>query len=281
MIDNKILKKIELIVFDLDGTLLRSDNTIGERTINYVKELKELGVKFSFASGRLHSAITNHAETLNLRAPLISLDGAIIKSFPENKVIYESYVPPKLVSKAVELADKNLLKIALCHDEAIYFTDQNSTIPNMLEKFGAKYKMVQSYKNYQNKVLEIVLAGDDKKLIRKVYKELSFPYSFGLTTSFYKSHHKQEIYYLEIRKKGNNKGLGFKRLAKHFGIKTKHAAVMGDWYNDISLFSTNALKVAVANAVPDLKRMADFITKHNNDQDAAADFLELVLNSKK
>ena len=81
--------------------------------------------------------------------------------------------------------------------------------------------------------------------------------------------------------KGNNKGLGFKRLAKYLGIKIKHSAVMGDWYNDISLFSNNALKVAVANAIPELKRMADFITKNTNDEEAAADFLELVLKAKK
>lgn len=56
---------------------------------------------------------------------------------------------------------------------------------------------------------------------------------------------------------------------------------MGDWYNDISMFETDALKVAVANAVPEIKRLADFITKNTNDNDAAADFLELVLKSKK
>ena len=281
MIDYKLLKKIKLIVFDLDGTLLRSDNTISAKTIQYVSELRGLGVRFSFATGRLHSAIIDHAATLNLRTPLISLDGSLIKSYPEGKILFESYIPEKYVKRAIELTERLNLNIALCHDDAIYYTEHNSSIPELLEKLGANYQKVHSYKNYMNHSLEMVITGNDKDSLKKVYKKMSFPQGFGLSTSFYKSHEHEEIYYLEIRKKGCTKGSGFKRLAKHLGIKIKHTAIMGDWYNDISMFKTGALKVAVANAVPDVKRLADFITKNTNDNDAAADFLELVLKSKK
>jgi Cof subfamily protein (haloacid dehalogenase superfamily) len=281
MIDNKVLKKIELIVFDLDGTLLRSDNSISDKTIKYIIELKSLGVRFSFATGRLHSAIIDHAETLDLRTPLISLDGSLIKSFPEGKILYESYVPEKYVKRAIDLTETLNLNIALCHDDAIYYTEQNSSIPELLEKLGARYEKVHSYKNYMNHTLEMVVTGNEKDALKKIYKKMTFPKGFGLSTSFYKSHEHEEIYYLEIRKKGCSKGSGFKRLAKHLGIKIKYTAIMGDWYNDISMFETDALKVAVANAVPDVKRLADFITKNTNDDDAASDFLELVLKSKK
>ena len=49
-------------------------------------------MKFTFATGRLHNSITEFAEILNLESPLISLDGAIIKSYPANEIIYESYI---------------------------------------------------------------------------------------------------------------------------------------------------------------------------------------------
>ena len=58
-------------------------------------------------------------------------------------------------------------------------------------------------------------------------------------------------------------------------------AVLGDWYNDRSLFRTKALKIAVANAVDDIKNMADFITKRTNEEDGTAEFLEMILKAKK
>ena len=279
--DKNSLKKLELIVFDLDGTLLNNRNRITDETVELVNELKKLGMKFSFASGRLHSAIVNHAKRLNLTSPLISLDGSLIKSYPEGKIIHESYVKEKYVLKALNLANELLVKIALCHGDAIYYTDSNSLIPQLIEKVDAKYQEVNSYANYLRHTLEIVVSGENKKIMKTFYKQMQFPYSFGLATSFYKSHHHDNVYYLEIRNHGNSKGKGLKRLAKHLRVKMKRTAVMGDWYNDRSLFETKALKVAVANAVDEIKELADFITTRTNDEGGAAEFLEMVLEAKK
>ena len=102
------LKKLKLIVFDLDGTLLSDDGNIGADTKSLIKELKKLDVCFSFASGRLHSAITSLAEELNVKAPLISLDGSLIKSFPENKTLYEYSLKKKHVLKAIFMISCNI-----------------------------------------------------------------------------------------------------------------------------------------------------------------------------
>jgi hydroxymethylpyrimidine pyrophosphatase-like HAD family hydrolase len=54
-----------------------------------------------------------------------------------------------------------------------------------------------------------------------------------------------------------------------------------DRYNDRSLFRTKALKIAVANAVDEIKQMADHVTKKTNNEDATAEFLEMVLEAKR
>lgn len=280
MLNREILKKLKLIVFDLDGTLLSDFNEIGEKSKELIKELKKLGVKFTIASGRLHSAIVQHAETLNLQTPLITLDGSLIRSHPEGVIIYESFVPVKYVRRAIELADKYLLNIALCHDEAIYYTEHNSVIPQLMDKFGAKYVEVESYTGHLERTLEIVITGDYKDSLKLVKEKFSFPYAFKLSTSYYKSHSNDGVYYLEIRKGGTSKGKGLQRLAKALKINIKQTAVTGDWYNDRSLFETNALKIAVANAVPEIRRMADFVTERSNNEDGVAEFLEKVYESK-
>lgn len=281
MLNKNILKKLELILFDLDGTLLNKYGEIGEKSIKYVHELKKMGVRFSFATGRLHNAIVKYATELGLESPLISLDGAIIKSYPTNHIIYESYIKANYVKKAIEMADNSLLKVALSHDEAIYYTYVNSLIPQLMDKYEAKFEEVHSYDDYIDKSLEIVICGDFKKSIKAIEEKMKFPSAFGLKTSFYKSNDQDAVYFLEIRNKKCSKGTGLIKLLKHLKVNIKHSAVIGDWYNDRSLFRTKALKIAVANAVDEIKEMADYITKRTNNEDATAEFLEMVIEAKK
>ena len=281
LIDKEKLKKIKLIVFDVDGTLVDEHDRIGAETIKYVEQLKKMGVRFSFASGRQHSALTHHAETLGLKSPIISLDGTLIKSHPEGVKIFVSTVPDKYVKKAINLADRFLLKIALCHDEAIYYDEQNSGVQSLLDKYGAVYEQVSSYDNYISGTLEMVIVGDSKDAMRYVQRKMEFPYAFGLQTAFYKSHSQSGIYYLEIRKSGGSKGKGLKKLTKYLKVSPKETAVIGDWFNDRTLFETEALKIAMGNAVPEIKRMADHILSRSFHDDGTAEFLEMVIRAKK
>jgi Cof subfamily protein (haloacid dehalogenase superfamily) len=279
-LENK-LKGIKLIVFDLDGTLLNRAGNIGERSKQLIKELEKKDVHFSFASGRLHSAIINFAEELNLQSPIISLDGCLIKSYPGNKLLFESTLNKKHVLKAIEFAENFLLNVALCHGDAIYYTEYNSVIPQITDKFGAKYEKVHSYNNCVDKTLEILFAGENINLMKYVQRKMDFPYMFGLSSASFKSQRHEGIFFLEIRRKGSSKRTGVNRLLKYFKLNFNEAAVCGDWYNDISLFQTKALKVAVANAVPDIKNYSDIILEKSNDEDGISDFLEMVLNAKK
>ena len=276
-----VLKKLKIVVFDLDGTLLADNGTIGEDTRTLIKKLKEYDVRFTFATGRLHSAITYMAEDLELKVPLVSLDGSLIKSYPEGKTLFESFVKKRHVKKTLDYVKQYTLNIALCHADAIYYTEENYIITQLMEKFGARYEQVDSYEDYFDKTLEISIAGDNKNFMKYIWERMSFPYSFGLKSSYFKSHRHDNIYYVEIRKKNASKGSGMLRLLKYLKLNPNEAAVVGDWYNDISLFKTKAFKVALANAVPEIKRMADLITERSNNEDGTAEFLERLLKAKR
>ena len=279
-LENK-LKRIKLIVFDLDGTLLNSAGAVGERSKQLIKELDGWDVHFSFASGRLHSAIICFAEELNLKSPLISLDGCLIKSFPDNKLLFESNLKRNHVLKAIEYAENFLINVALCHGDAIYYTEYNSNIPRVTDKFGARYEKVHSYNDCLDNTLEILFAGENINQIKYVEGKMDFPYMFGLTSASFRSQRHEGVFFLEIRRKGSSKRTGVSRLLKYFKLNINEAAVCGDWYNDISLFQTRALKVAVANAVPEIKGYSDIILEKSNDEDGVGDFLEMVLKAKK
>ncbi len=281
MITKGILRQLELIVFDVDGTLLNNKGEIGKETIKLVTELEQLGVKFSFATGRLHSSVIPYAKELGITSPLISLDGAMIKNYPDEDVIFKSFIPEKSVAKVLKYADQYLMKVALCHADTVFYTEYNAIIPDTIDKFGVAFQEVESYMDHAAESLEIVLVSEYKENLKYVKSRLSFPYSFGLSTNLYRSHSNEGIYCLEIRKSGATKATGLKRLIKYMKIHIKKTAVLGDWYNDRTLFQTKAVKVAVANAVAELKYLADIVTVKTNNEDGAAEFLEMVLRAKK
>lgn len=281
MNSNEVLKFLKIVVFDLDGTLLNDDGKIGAETTILIDQLHKYDVKFSFATGRLYSAVTSYAEQLKIQSPLISLDGTSIKNFPDGEAVFQYYLKSKYVKKALDLSEQLLINVALCHGDAIYFTENNDIIPQLMEKFGAKYDEVSSYDNYIDNTLEVVFASDNKDSLSYAKSRFEFPHSSGLNTSFFQSQRHEGIYYLEVRKKGATKGKGLMRLLKHLNIKSSEAAVIGDWYNDVSLFKTPVFKVAVANAVPELKRMSNIITEKTNNEDGVAEFLEMVLKAKR
>jgi len=280
MFDLEKLKKIELVVFDVDGTLVNDEGEIGDRTRQLIISLKKCGVLFSFASGRLHSALLPLAEDLKIYSPLISLDGSAIKSVSSKYFVYRSFLKQSQVKRAIEFSEKYLLNIALCHTEAIYYTEQNSVIPKLMDKFGAVYEEVNSYDDLMTKTLEIVFAGDNRRAVEFVRDKLSFPLTFGTSVSFFRSQTHEGIYYLEVRRSGSSKGKAMQRLIKFLKIKESRTAVLGDWYNDLSLFKSKGLKIALSNAIPELKKDADYVLTKSNNEEGVSEFLEALLKAK-
>lgn len=281
MLKSNFLKEIKLIVTDIDGTLLNDNGELGIESKKLLKELIKENVIISLATGRLHSAVTEVANELSLNGYVISLDGAMIKNYHQDKIHYESFLRAGQVKKAIAIAENLLINIALCHSSSIYYTEYNSVIPSLLSKYGAFYTQVDSYEGYFSGTLEIVCSSDIKDSIKQMEEKFNFPYSIGCNTSYFRSKKNENIYYLEIRKAGSSKGKALMRLLKHLSIKPSQAAVIGDWYNDITMFQSNAVKVAVANAIPELLNIADYITTKSNRDDGTAEFFEMVLKSKR
>lgn len=275
------LKNLKHIVTDIDGTLLNDNGELGASSKKLLKELMKMNVIISLATGRLHSAAIELAEELSLNGFIISLDGALIKNHVSNKTIYESYLSVRQIKKAIALAEQNLVNIVLCHASAIYYTEDNSVIPSLLSKYGASYMQVESYKDYVSGTLEIVCSSDIKESIRQMEEKFNFPYSLGCNTSYFRSKKNENIFYLEIRKAGSSKGKAIARILKHLAIKPNQTAVIGDWFNDITMFDSGAVKVAVANAIPELINSADFVTSRSNREDGVAELFEIVLKSKR
>lgn len=69
-------------------------------------------------------------------------------------------------------------------------------------------------------------------------------------------------YAIHIKSKKVNKSLGLKKIMEITGLRPEEIAAFGDSENDIEVFRIAGYSIAVANAVPQLKQIASYITKH-------------------
>jgi Cof subfamily protein (haloacid dehalogenase superfamily) len=266
------LKDIKLIVIDIDGTLVDGQGKVGEKTLHLSKELKKHGIFCTLSSARSYRFSSFIADELIIDIPFVTLDGALIQD-RHGKIYYQGIIKDKIIQKAIKLAENNYGKITVCDRENLYITPRNSVIKEY-SRLSAPIKEVAELNSVKD-VLEILIYCEDKASLKIIKEQFSFPSNIGITLSVTKSPN-HDYYLLTIKKKGSDKLDSVKRLVKAIGMKRRNVAVIGDWHNDMPLFDYGAYNIAVQNAIPELKRKADYVTLSTNNEDAVGEVLELV-----
>ena len=84
-------------------------------------------------------------------------------------------------------------------------------------------------------------------------------------------------FYLEIISKKISKGQGIRQVCEYIGIRPEEVIAFGDAENDISMIQVAGMGIAMGNAEPAVKEVADRITLTNN-EDGIAVALEQILS---
>jgi len=266
------LKDIRLIVIDIDGTLVDQHGNVGEKTLQLAKELKKHSIFCTLSSARSFHFSSHIADDLEIDIPFVTLDGALIKSRNGNTV-YRGTIKDSFVHKAISLAENNYGKITMCDEFSLFVTPNNAVVKEYT-KLSAPIKDVPDFTGVKD-VLEILIYCEDKASMKHIKAGFGFFDKRGVSLSVTKSP-RNDYYLLTIKNKQSNKLESVKRLVKHLGFNKKNVAVIGDWHNDMPLFDFGAYNIAVKNAIPELKRKADYVTNSTNNEDAVGEVLELV-----
>ncbi|MEC8840087.1 MAG: HAD hydrolase family protein, partial [Candidatus Poribacteria bacterium] len=87
---------------------------------------------------------------------------------------------------------------------------------------------------------------------------------------------KTQVEYIEFMNLQATKGLALKALAARLKIPISSMVAFGDGYNDKSMMETAGFSIAMANAVDEIKAIADYVTT-SNDDDGIATAVEKML----
>ncbi len=256
----------KLIAIDMDGTLLKEDKTISNKTKEAIKMATDKGVKVVLGSGRPIVGLEPYLKELGLDTKddyVMSFNGSLVQNSKTKEIIFESALKGKDL--------KSLYKLSKELGVNIHAFDTKGCITPVM----SKYTEVEGNLNHievgivdfnevddNEDIIKIMFVDPEEKLQEAIEK---------LPASIYDEYTvvRSAPFFLEFLNKDSNKGVGVAALAAHLGIKQEEVICMGDAGNDLAMIEYAGMGVAMANAFDEVKQAANFITLSNEEDGVA------------
>ncbi len=265
----------KILVLDIDGTLTNSKKEISEKTKEKLFEIQEKGHVVMLASGRPTPGMTRYAEELRLKeygGYLLSYNGARIINCKTEETVYQQTLPEDVIPTLYDFANE--------HDCGIISYEGDTVLSgNGVDKYvelearinGIPIKEVPNFGEYitfpVNKCLMTAKEEDAEIYLKELQDR------FGDSLSIYRS----EPFFMEIMPQNIDKAASLDRVLPLIGLTREDTICCGDGYNDISMIQYGKVGVAMANARPEVKDVADFITD-SNDEDGLVRVIDTFIS---
>jgi Cof subfamily protein (haloacid dehalogenase superfamily) len=275
----------KLYITDLDHTFLHSTQTVTDFSKRIWNE-KSNHALLSIATARSFSKTSEFLKGLDLKAPLILMDGAMVV-FPEKKLIdiktlnkeigdaiIEESVQFGIYPYVISLNDHNTL-------------DETFSIPPILNNYQeflirenyATDKRLNHKKRIEgaNDTLKLVYMGEEK-VLRPLAEHLSKTFGDSIEIKLAPENY-MKCYFLTILHPLSDKAHALTKVLEYLNKDSIETTVFGDGLNDIGMFKLAGTAVAVSNALDEVKNEADIILTKSNDEDAVANYLKETILS--
>ena len=262
--------KIKIVFFDIDGTLTNSNKVMSENTINTLNKLIEKNIFIVLCSGRANSYIKQYLKQINKSKYSISNNGALIYDNELNKII----ISHTLYSKDLEY----LWNYSNETKSSFIINTVNNKYSNKFVKNKVDKIIIDKLSDVKEDKLQLVISNDDINIMNELEMYINNKTNLKvINKSFdYLNEIKDGYYFFDVVNKNVNKGNAINDLLKVLNINKKNSLCFGDSVNDIDMFKSVGIKVAMGNAIEDLKNIADYVTD-TNDEDGISKFFDKYL----
>lgn len=267
---------IKLFVSDIDGTIFDSTKSknISARNISAVQKMIDAGITVTIATGRMYSAALPIAKELGVNVPIISYDGALIKSV-EGETLYSNFLTADIILEVTNFFQKKNWYLQNYSEDLLYCAVANDLTALYEKSIKVKCNVVgwDTMKNLTKEVCKLLAithgAEETLEIIFALRKE--FAGKIEVTQS-----HPQ---FAEIIPYGVSKASAVNILAEKFGVKKSEIMAIGDSENDLPMLQAAGQSVAMGNANEKIKAACTFVTGNCID-DGFADAVEKFVFGK-
>ena len=249
--------KYKAVVSDVDGTLVHSalDALPSKRVVDVVTRLQEAGIHFCIATGRPLAYAMRIIEALNLTSPVVVQGGASVYDPVKKVTVWEQTIALPAVKKVLEVLKNEHYKYDAIIDGIPHF--------NIDENLQKRVTCIGVFK---------VPKSDHERLKKKIegISGIHITSSSGWDGPKYIS--------VDITAPEATKLHGILKISQILSIDTKEIVGIGDHYNDFPLLLACGFKIAMGNAVEDLKAIADYVAPPLSEDGAAEAIERFVLS---
>lgn len=269
------MNPVTLVATDLDGTLLNDEKNVSARTREAMKKLKEHGILFGIVSGRPVESGLILAKNWGLEDSisfLIGMNGGVLFDTRRKEKEVFSLINGSTIQEIIDAyaSMPDLHFEVMVGNKRYVAWSSEETLANA-RLYGEEEIVVDLRdflaSNFVNKLV-IRSCPEQQPQVAEIAKNIDIPGVTGFSTS--------DILF-EFVDPDINKGYGLQKVCDHFGLNLDNVVAFGDESNDIEMLMLAGTGVAMKNATPPVKAIADVISGYTNDQDALAHYVEEVI----
>ena len=255
------------IALDLDGTLTNHDKEVTPITRQALMRVQKDGAHIILASGRPTygiAPIADHLEIDKYNGYVLSYNGGKIVNWQTKEELYSNHLPNNVIPILYNYAKENgYALLGYAGKEIITEMPDDKYVKeeSRINKMEIR-KVDNLLESLESNPTKLLMTGDASLMI-KAEEELAE--IVGNRMDVFRS----APFFIELVPKGIDKAQSLNRLLELIGLSTNDMIAFGDGYNDLSMLKLAGVGVAMANAVPEVRAEADFITKSNEEDGVA------------
>jgi Cof subfamily protein (haloacid dehalogenase superfamily) len=254
------MTRIALVVSDVDGTLLTKDKILTEGTKRAVRRLEASGVGFTITSSRPTIGMRFLIEPLQITLPVGAFNGSSIVDAQLNP-IEQHLIPASAVQRSIDVLDEFGVDVWLFTNEQwLVRSGDGDYVPFEQRTIKTDPTIVPDFKPYLSSACKLVGACADAALLQRC--EAAMQKALGAQATAVRS----QSYYLDVTPPGCDKGTFVQAMAKRLKISTDAVATIGDMHNDLAMFRTSGISIAMGNATDDVQKQATHVTASNAEE---------------
>lgn len=240
----------------MDGTLLNSNHEVSSRFFELFKKMKQRGIHFVAASGRQYSSMISKLDSIKDDMIFISENGAYVKR--QEEVLLTTPIKTENIHDILKLIKgvENAHPV-LCSKNNAYVSGSSSKFINLLKEYYSEFEIVENQLNVTDEVLKVAIYHfeDSEQFIYPAVKHLESSLKVKVSGSNW----------VDVSHENAHKGYALEKVMKEYDIASNEILVFGDYNNDLEMLMLSDYSFAMANAHPNVKRVAKFETSTNND----------------
>jgi Cof subfamily protein (haloacid dehalogenase superfamily) len=272
MPSGRSLRRISVVVSDIDGTLVTDDKTLTDRARAAVSVLHARGLGFALVSSRPPHAMRILTGPLGVTSPMAAFNGGLLVS-PDGTALSRHLLDPAAAHRTIAIfADHGVQPWVFTEKDWLALDGAGPDVAHESLVVQSEPTIVAEFGRALDEAAKIVGVSPDPDVLSRCEAATRSQQPGAVTVGRSNPKH------FDVTHPVANKGAALLAIADWFGVPAGEVATIGDGENDIAMFEQAGLSIAMGNAGPNVRAKADLVTASCND-DGFAKAMERLLGS--